>query len=254
MKLPKQQKAFIDKLKIVFHKDDIDEETGESIIESLDELVTGKKASAISTRRKGFQRRYRVPLNERHALIVEVQPNTPNRTDWHMTWEYNPSKLTEAERAEMAVLARQILGNRFNHLLSNACIKELHVAVDFKVHISEVAVEVIDKTVSATWGKNFGSDGLLQTLYFGSSKSEHHLTVYDKSAQVLAAYAAKPHVTLQMVTDKAAKQSPRMRLEDRQRPTRNPVPLHCLYELRRPFEGVWVFSYEEAKFESPRIS
>lgn len=249
MKLPKREKAFIDKLKIVFHKDDIDAEVSESIKEALDELVAGQMASAISTQRKGFQRRYRVPLNEHHALIVEVLPNTPLRTDWHMAWEYNPSKLTETERDGLVVLARQILGSRFNHLLSNACIKELHVAVDFKVHISEVAVEVIDKAVSATWGKCFGSDGMLQTLYFGSSASEHHLTAYDKSAQVLAAYAAKPHVKLKMVADKAAKQSPRMRLEDRQRPTRNPVPLHRLDELRQPFEGAHVFSFDEAKVD-----
>lgn len=249
MKLPKREKAFIDKLKIVFHKDDIEPERSESIKEALDELVAARKASAISTQRKGFQHRYRVPLNERHALIVEVAPNTPHRTDWHMAWEYNPSQLNEAEREGLVILARQILGNRFNQLLSNGCIKELHVAVDFKVHISEVAVEVLDKAVSGAWGKGFGSDGMLQTMYFGSSKSEHHLTAYDKSAQVLAAYAAKPHVKLTMVAEKAAGQKPRLRLEDRQRPTRNPVPLHRLDELRRPFEGVHVFSYAEAELD-----
>lgn len=249
MKLPKYEKAVADKLKIVFHKDDADGEIAAAVTAVLNDLVAEERATRISSQAKGFRDRFRVPVSGKEAVIIEINPNKPQATDWRMTWEYNPSKVGKEGRAAAAILAKEVLGPGSQRMLANACIRKLHIAIDFEQHISDVAIEVAEKSASSAWGKTFNGDPMLQTMYFGAWASDHQLVAYDKEAEVLAAYAKKPDVTLQMVKNKAEKQRRRLRIEDRQSLTRNPVPLHRLADLREPFAGMHIFSYAEAEME-----
>lgn len=256
MKLPKYDKAFADKLKIVFHKADVDGEVADAVIEVLNDLVAVGRAKRISSQGKGYRDRFRIPLDSHTAnayndahLVVALNPTRPDRTEWHMTWENNPSRLDKDGRKRLRALARELLGPAAQRLLVNACVQEVHTTIDFPVHISEVAIEVEDKNSAGAWGKRFADHGLLQTLYFGSSSSDHQLCVYDKRAELLAAFASRPDVKLDMVKDKVDKNIKRLRIEDRQRAAPTPVPLHRLADLREPFAGMHIYSYSEAELD-----
>lgn len=248
MKLPPLTKAVADKLKIAFACDDISSGLAEEITTGLNDLVSNDRATVISTNKKGYRNRYRIPLNDDgDSLIIDINPHDPQRTYWRMVWEYNPSKLNKDQRIALMLLAKEILGTDYRRLLSNVCICELHVAVDFPVKISEVAIESRDKSASAVWGKTIDGRGLLQTLYFGSSTTDHHQTAYDKRDEVLAALVRKHRTTLSKLSASADGMDERLRLEDRQRLSRCPVPLHRLDDLREPFAGFHIYTYEDAE-------
>lgn len=256
MKLPKYAKAFADKLKLVFHKADVDGDIADAVVEVLNDLVASGRAKRISSQGKGYRDRFRIPLHDSQTnrynefdLLVALNPTRPDRTDWRMTWEYIPSRLDKEGRKRLRNLAGELLGTAAQRLLGNACIQEVHTSLDFPVHISEVAMEVEDKQSAAAWGKTFGNQGVLETMYIASPRSDHHVCAYDKRAQFLAAFASRPDVTLKMVKDKVDQGIKRLRIEDRQRASHNPVPLHRLGDLRQPFAGLHIYSYAEAEFE-----
>ena len=247
-------KAFCDKLKIVFHVHDLSGGVAKQIDRVLRDLLTAKPiigvpaATRIAHQAKAYRHRYRVPLNDRgDALIIELRPNRPDHTCWAMTWEYNPSHLTKEERKAFITLTRTILGSSAQRLLDRAAVYEPHTAIDFPVELADVAIENRDKSACGAWGKSFAAGGRLQTQYFGSSASDAHDIAYDKRDEILAALASKPGVTLRAVADKAAKGKPRLRLENRQRLSRCPVPLHRLDDLREPFAGFHIYSFDTAR-------
>ena len=247
MKLPPTNRAVADKLKIVFASDDLLGDTAEAITSTLDDLVSTGRATRLSTAQKGYRNRYRVPITDDDALIVEINPNRPEHTEWAMTWEYNPAHLRKkSQRQAMMDLAREILGTDSKRLLSNVSIYLIHIAVDFPGKLDDIAIESRDKSSCGTWGKRFQANGRLQTLYFGSSETDHHQAAYSKSDEMLAALARKPRTKLSQVTTAAKDLSPQFRVEDRQRLSRCPVPLHQLNDLRKPFDGFHIYSFEEA--------
>jgi hypothetical protein len=247
MKLPPTNRAVADKLKIVFSSDDLLGDTADAITGTLDDLASTGRATKLSTQQKGYRNRYRVPITDDDALIVEINPNRPKHTEWAMTWEYNPAHLrTKSQRQAMRDVAREILGTDSKRLLSNVSIYLIHIAVDFPGKLDDIAIESRDKSSCGAWGKRFHANGRLQTLYFGSSETDHHQTAYSKSDEMLAALARKPRTTLSQVTAAAKELTPQFRLEDRQRLTRCPVPLHRLDDLREPFAGFHIYSYDEA--------
>lgn len=247
MKLPPTNRAVADKLKIVFSTDDLLGDTAEAISITLDDLVSAGTATKLSTQQKGFRNRYRVPITDDDALIVEINPNDPMRTEWGMTWEYNPAHLRKkSQRQAMRDKAREILGTDSKRLLSNVSISLIHIAVDFPGKLDDIAIESRDKSSCGAWGKRFHANGRLQTLYFGSSETDHHQAAYSKSDEMLAALAHRPRTTLSQVIAAAKELGPQFRLEDRQRLSRCPVPLHRLDDLREPFAGFHIYSYDEA--------
>lgn len=247
MKLPPTNRVVADKLKIVFSSDDLLGNTAESITCTLDDLVRASSATKLSTQQKGYRNRYRVRITDDDGLIVEINPNDPSRTNWAMTWEYNPAHLRrKSQRQTMRELAREILGTDSKRLLANASVSVIHLAVDFAGKLDEIAIESRDKSSCGAWGKRFHANGRLQTLYFGSSATDHQQTAYSKSDEMLAALARKPRTTLSQLTGAAKGLGNQFRLEDRQRLTRCPVPLHRLDDLREPFAGFHIYSYKEA--------
>lgn len=247
MKLPPTNRAVADKLKIVFASDDLLGDTADAITSTLDDLASTGRATKLSTQQKGYRNRYRVPITEDDALIVEINPNRPEHTEWAMTWEYNPAHLhKKSQRQAMMDLAREILGTDSKRLLSNVSIYLIHIAVDFLGKLDDIAIESRDKSSCGSWGKRFHANGRLQTLYFGSSETDHHQTAYAKSDEMLAALARKPGTTLSQVAAAAKNLTPQIRLEDRQRLSRCPVPLHRLDDLREPFAGFHIYSFQEA--------
>jgi hypothetical protein len=147
------------------------------------------------------------------------------------------------------VLAKEILGTDSQRLLSNVSVYLLHVAVDHEVEVADVAIESRDKSTSGCWGKTINAKGRLQSQYFGSSASDQHQIGYDKRDEVLAALARRPGTKLSQVKAEADNLTPRLRLEDRQRLSRCPVPLHRLADLREPFAGFHIYSYVDAEAE-----
>ena len=247
MNLPPTHRAVADKLKIVFASDDLVGDTAEAITSTLDDLASTGRTTKLSTQQKGYRNRYRVPITELDALIVEINPNRPKFTEWAMTWEYNPAHLRKkSQRQAMRDVAREILGTDSKRLLSNVSLYLIHIAVDFPGKLDDIAIESRDKSSCGAWGKRFQANGRLQTLYFGSSETDHHQTAYSKSDEMLAALARKPRTTLSQLTAAAKELAPQFRFEDRQRLTRCPVPLHRLDDLREPFAGFHIYSYEEA--------
>ncbi len=247
MKLPPTNRAVADKLKIVFASDDLLGDTADAITSTLDDLVTARRVTKLSTQQKGYRNRYRVPITDDDALIVEINPNRPDHTEWAMAWEYNPAHLRKkTHRQTMRDLAKEILGTDAKRLLSNVSIYLIHIAVDFPGKLDDIAIESRDKSSCGSWGKRFYANGRLQTLYFGSSESDHQQTAYSKTDEILAALARKPQATLRQVTAATKELGPQFRLEDRQRLSRCPVPLHRLDDLREPFAGFHLYSFEEA--------
>ncbi len=247
MKLPPYTKAVADKLKAVFPADDLTPDVMASVKSNLDDLVADRRATTLSIDKKGYKNRYRVPLTDGDALFVDIYPNDPGRTEWRMVWKYTPSKLNKSDREKLRVLAKEILGTDAQRLLGNVSVTELHVAVDFEVNIADIAIEARDKSACGCWGKTIDARGRLQSQYFGSSASDHQLTAYEKRDEVLAALARKHRTRLSHIKAAADDLSPRMRLEDRQRLSRCPVPLHRLADLREPFAGFHIYSYVDAE-------
>lgn len=247
MKLIPYEKAVIDKLKIVFHAHDVDRGTAKSITSVLNDMVEEGKAKRMSAQGKGYLDRFRIPLNDKDALLVEINPNRPDNTVWAMTWEYTPSHLRKTEKAKLLALARQILGASARELLMGVAVYEIHLAVDFLQDIANVMIESRNKTSCGAWGKTFGTAARLQSQYFGSSKSDHHQIAYDKRAELLAAYAKRPETKVSQVRARRDELEPRLRVEDRQRLSRCPVPLHKLQDLREPFAGFHIYSLAVAE-------
>ena len=247
MKLLPYTKAACDKLKIVFHADDVDGEVAESIVSVLDEFELEGDARRLSSQGKAYRARYRVAINDRDGLVVEITPTRPDNTEWAMTWEYTPSHLLKADREQLGVIANKILGSDAQRLLSNSEVYEEDVAIDFPVDIADVAIESRDKSSCSTWGKSQGADSRLQTLYFGSWSSVQHQTAYDKIAELEYQLAKRSTAKLSDMVDKAKRLGPRLRIEDRQRLSRCPVPLHRLGDLREPFAGFHIYSFAGAR-------
>ncbi|MES2717827.1 MAG: hypothetical protein V4795_18820 [Pseudomonadota bacterium] len=247
MKLIPYEKAVIDKLKIVFHAHDVDRGTAKSITSVLNDMVEEKKARRLSSQGKGYIDRFSILLNKKDGLLVEINPNRPDNTPWAMTWEYTPSHLRKTDRAKLLALARQILGASARELLMGVAVYEIHLAVDFLQDIANVMIESRNKTSCGAWGKTFGTAARLQSQYFGSSKSDHHQIAYDKRAEVLAAYAKRPETKVSQVRARRDDLEPRLRVEDRQRLSRCPVPLHKLQDLREPFAGFHIYSLAVAE-------
>ena len=154
--------------------------------------------------------------------------------------------MLKAGRKGLKELATEILGTDSQALLSRACIYEHHIAIDFPIDIADIAIESRDKSACGAWGKTIGSNTRLQTLYFGSASSDHHQIAYDKRAEILYALTQKPETKLKHLADRTAELGPRLRVEDRQRLSRCPVPLHRLRDLREPFSGFHIYSYDLA--------
>jgi len=253
MKLIKRKRAVADKLKLVFHANDVAGANAEYITRVLDDYVQQELATTLSVQQKAYANRYRVPLDEEgSALFIEVNANQPERNPMALTFEWTPSHLKLAGRNKLRTVVPEILGTQSSRILTNALVYNLDIAIDFPVDIQDVAIELEGKSVCGVWGKSWGKGPHLQTLYFGSSASDHHATAYDKLAELHSQLSSSPPTadkttTLKRLVDRATLQGPRLRLEDRVRLGRCPVPLHRLDAVRDPFAGFHVYAFAEAE-------
>ncbi|WP_342617544.1 hypothetical protein [Rhodoferax sp. GW822-FHT02A01] len=254
MRLIPYKKAALDKLKFAFAQDEIQPYTRD-IKTALDDMVRAGRATKLSTQGKGYVNRYRVVLNDKDGLLVEVTPNRPDNAKLGLTMEYTPAHLDKSERAIVVEVVHEILGTDARRLLGTVVLLIVHIAVDFPFDIDEVAIEARSKSTCASWGKVFGDKSFLQTQYFGSSASDSQVVAYDKGAELYVQLAKAPATTTKLFEydEEADKLGPRLRLEDKKTLTRSPVPLHDLAQIAAPFRGVHVYAMVDAeeKLKSP---
>ncbi|MBL0089763.1 MAG: hypothetical protein IPP44_25020 [Ideonella sp.] len=248
MKLPPLNTVFIDKLGLSFHRLDVTERQRRAITGVLEDFCSNGRATRLAGAKKGFVNRFRVPIKEKDGLFVEINPRSPDQTVWHMKLEFNPARYFGADKDLFTNTLKEILGTDHRLLLDGASVNVVDLTVDHRVSLSDVAIECREKNACGAWGKSFDSGVRLQTLYFGTRKTDHQIAAYDKRDELLAEFAkSKPGVTLKAVSDKAAKLRPRLRVEAHCKFSRRPVPLHRLADIRDPFKGTHIYEYRNAE-------
>lgn len=108
------------------------------------------------------------------TLNFEFNPARARYTDSSSFWtEWNPNKISNE--------SVDILETFLLQYVTNAHITRLDFAFDFENDFSEAYLLRKSKSKSGVW---FGTDGAVETRYFGSEKSNKHIKIYNKKIEL----------------------------------------------------------------------
>lgn len=108
------------------------------------------------------------------TLNFEFHPARAKYMDSSSFWaEWNPNKISEE--------SVDILETFLLQYVSNAHITRLDFAFDFEKDFSKAYLLRKSKSKTGVW---YGTDGSVQTRYFGSEKSNKHIKIYNKKIEL----------------------------------------------------------------------
>lgn len=159
------------------------------------------------------------PADDLHNLLkVQVRPKNP--THAFLRVEFNPATCTPYE--VRPYLDLMIPNGGYKRLFTKGICTRLDVAVD--VHGINMERLVITKP-GARVSRPYLKDGQMQSLYWGSEKSDEELLIYDKAAQLKKKANAKKSMPVKK----------HVRLEARL--TRR-FPVNTLHQVKNLFIGI----------------
>jgi hypothetical protein len=217
---------------------------------NLREVVASYKGTPLSTKGKAYRRRYRIPLDDdNNQLILEYHPNRPDKALYALRFEFNPNKVGTAGCALVRSIIHELFGEDAFVLSAEILLLSADLCIDVHgVSVADVIVHVGDKQSFSTWGKNFGKDAELETLYLGSPKSDHQVRCYDKQRELLSALVKdRPNIKMHDLELESKAQGKRMRIEVSTK--LNGLAPAQLCTLKNPFEGIEIFSLPQVEVE-----
>jgi hypothetical protein len=134
---------------------------------------------------QGFRYRsnYRLMNGSHPIALCQYDPVQERNSGFRM--EYNPAKLAMADKRLVKEYLQALFLDNYEAVMSAAKITQIDVAVDIaNIEMGELLVSERRRRKSAVWGKDFDSNGVLETVYLGAERSDPQIRIYNKAAEM----------------------------------------------------------------------
>ncbi|RQM49331.1 hypothetical protein EHZ19_06730 [Paraburkholderia bannensis] len=125
-----------------------------------------------------------IPLPGGSEPIVRIGALDPVRQKGGISVEMNPAKLAPGDIDHFHDVMGRIVGRSYTSLLRRALLSRIDFAVDIvHAHLDRLLVSYSGAQQFTVFGKTVNSKGIVETLNFGSEKSDYITAVYDKNVE-----------------------------------------------------------------------